>query len=79
MYGERDKGSLSWSLYCEKAGGDRRFPRVGAVDAILTFEELEQWLEEEQIVLEECEDLPVANPDCGVNRLYPVSGGVLQS
>lgn len=25
------------------------------------------------------EDLPMANPDCGVNRLYPVSGGVLQS
>ena len=57
--------------------GDSRV--FGAVDAILTFEELEQWLEEEQIVLEECEDLPMANPDCGVNRLYPVGGGVLQS
>lgn len=79
MYGEQTKVVFLGPCIAKKqeAMGDSRV--FGAVDAILTFEELEQWLEEEQIVLEECEDLPMANPDCGVNRLYPVSGGVLQS
>ena len=79
IYGEQTKVVFLGPCIAKKqeAVGDSRV--FGAVDAILTFEELEQWLAKEQIVLEECEDLPMANPDCGVNRLYPVSGGVLQS
>lgn len=61
----------------QEAAGDARVE--GAIDAILTFEELAIWLEEAGIDLKKCEDLPMANPDPKINRLYPVSGGVIQS
>lgn len=60
----------------EAIGDDRVF---GAVDAILTFEELADWFHEEGIDLHTCEDKPMGNPDPKINRLYPVSGGVIQS
>ncbi|MDD3402991.1 MAG: [Fe-Fe] hydrogenase large subunit C-terminal domain-containing protein [Hespellia sp.] len=61
----------------QEAIGDERVE--GAIDAILTFEELAIWLEEAGIRLTECEDAKMANPDPKINRLYPVSGGVIQS
>ena len=61
----------------QEAIGDRRVS--GAVDAILTFEELAVWLKEAGIDLHACEDMPMGNPDPRINRLYPVSGGVIQS
>ena len=61
----------------QEAIGDERV--FGAVDAILTFEELADWLREEGIDLRACEDKPMGNPDPKINRLYPVSGGVIQS
>ena len=60
----------------EAIGDDRVF---GAVDAILTFEELADWFHEEGIDLHACEGKPMGNPDPKINRLYPVSGGVIQS
>ena len=61
----------------QEAIGDQRVS--GAVDAILTFEELAVWLNEAGIDLHSCEDKPMGNPDPRINRLYPVSGGVIQS
>lgn len=61
----------------QEAIGDERV--FGAIDAILTFEELALWFREEGIRLKECEDKPMGNPDPKINRLYPVSGGVVQS
>ena len=61
----------------QEAEGDDRV--TGAVDAILTFEELALWLKEEGIDLRFCEEKPMGNPDPRINRLYPVSGGVIQS
>ena len=61
----------------QEAIGDERVS--GAVDAILTFEELAVWLNEAGIDLHACEDKPMGNPDPKINRLYPVSGGVIQS
>lgn len=52
---------------------------VGAIDAVINFKEFEQWLEEEGIVLTELEDTPLDNPNPLVNRLYPISSGVLSS
>ena len=52
---------------------------VGAIDAVINFTEFEQWLEEEQIILTELEDTPLDNPNPLVNRLYPISSGVLSS
>ncbi len=61
----------------QEAIGDERVR--GAIDAILTFEELAFWLKESGIDLHFCEDKPMGNPDPKINRLYPVSGGVIQS
>lgn len=61
----------------EEAIGDERVR--GAIDAILTFEEITRWWEAEGIDIHQCEDLPVGNPSPKVNQLYPVSGGVIQS
>ena len=61
----------------QEAIGDKRVR--GAIDAILTFEELALWLKESGIDLHSCEDKPMGNPDPKINRLYPVSGGVIQS
>lgn len=47
----------------------------GVVDAVLTFEELSQWLREEQIVLkEELDDTPESNA-----RFFPIAGGILRT
>jgi len=50
----------------------------GYIDAVLNFNDIERWLEDEEIDIEDCEDMPfVKNPR--VNRLYPVSNGVVSS
>lgn len=61
----------------QEAVGDERV--AGAIDAILTFEELAVWLRDEGIRIRDCEEKPMGNPDPRINRLYPVSGGVIQS
>lgn len=52
---------------------------VGYIDAVINFPEVEQWLKEENINVMEQEDTPPHNPDPMVNRLYPISSGVLSS
>lgn len=61
----------------EEAIGDERVS--GAVDAILTFEEIVKWWQAEGIEVDKCENLPFGNPSPKVNQLYPVSGGIIQS
>ena len=61
----------------QEAIGDERV--FGAIDAILTFEELAIWLEEAGINIHQCEEKAMGNPDPRINRLYPVSGGIVQS
>ncbi|MEG1902315.1 MAG: [Fe-Fe] hydrogenase large subunit C-terminal domain-containing protein [Clostridium sp.] len=50
-----------------------------AIDAVLNFHDIRLWLEEEHIQIKECEDRPTTHPDAKVNRLYPVTGGVISS
>lgn len=47
----------------------------GITDCVLTYEELSQWLAEENISPEVCEDESVG----GKTRLFPVTGGILDS
>lgn len=61
----------------EEAVGDKRV--IGAVDAILTFEEITKWWASEGIDVNACEDRPLGNPDPRVNKLYPVGGGIVKS
>ena len=60
-----------------EALGDNR--TCGYIDAVLTFRELELWLAEEGIVLSELAHLAPDNANPEVNRLYPISSGVLSS
>lgn len=51
----------------------------GYIDAVLNFNDISSWLQEEDIVIEDCEDLPFQIMDPKVNRLYPVTNGVVNS
>ena len=78
----------------KKLGGDTRVVFVGpciakrkeaedprhadAVDAVISFHELNGWLQDENIRIAECESDPFPF-DPAVNRIYPVTGGVLSS
>lgn len=61
----------------EEAIGDERVR--GAIDAILTFEELGKWFEQEGIDVFACGEKPMGNPNPKINKIYPVSGGVIKS
>ena len=61
----------------QEAEGDERV--AFAVDAVLTFEELLEWMAQEEMEMAQCPDLPMDNPNPMVNRLYPVEGGILAS
>ncbi len=61
----------------EEAVGDARV--AGAINAILTFEEIIKWWKQAGIDVCKCEEKPMGNPDPGVNQLYPSSGGVITS
>lgn len=49
------------------------------IDAVLNFNDIQNWLKEEDIVIEECEDEPFDLVDPKVNRLYPVTNGVVSA
>ncbi len=51
----------------------------GYIDAVLNFNDISLWLQEEDIVIEDCEDIPFVHMDPRVNRLYPVTNGVVNS
>lgn len=55
-------------------------PRIaGCIDAVLNFNDIRTWLEEENISLEECENNLFKHLNPEVNRLYPVTSGVISS
>ena len=61
----------------EEAIGDERVQ--GAIDAILTFEEIVKWWKAQGIDVHQCQNLPMGNPSPKVNQLYPISGGIIKS
>ena len=60
-----------------EAEGDTR--TKGYIDAVITLQEFKKWLQEENININTLSDTPPDNPDPCVNRLYPISSGVLSS
>lgn len=50
-----------------------------SIDAVLNFNDVRTWLHEEHISIEECEDKPFNHLDPEINRLYPVTSGVIIS
>lgn len=51
----------------------------GYVDAVIHFSEIEKWMKEENILIKDCTPIPPANKDPKVNRLYPISSGIISS
>ena len=51
----------------------------GCVDAVIEFNELQKWMEEEGIDLKHCESRPFANQDPMVNQLYPITNGIIRA
>jgi len=49
------------------------------IDAVLNFTEIQHWFRDQNIVVEECRDEPFDRIDPKVNRLYPVTNGVVNS
>ena len=49
------------------------------IDAVLNFNDINRWLKDAQIDIETCEDTPFKQLDPKVNRLYPVTNGVVNS
>ncbi len=56
-----------------------RAENEGAVDCVLTFEELEEWLEEEGIILANCEESRFDESPEGDARSYPLLGGSIRA
>lgn len=52
---------------------------MGSIDAVLTFEELNQWLAAESIDISSLEPQTISSIPTSLGRQYPVSGGVLDS
>lgn len=50
-----------------------------SIDAVLNFNDIRRWLEEEHISVENCGEQPFKHLDPKVNQLYPVTSGVISS
>lgn len=79
IYGEETKVVFLGPCIAKKeeAIGDERVS--GAIDAILTFEEIVKWWKAEGIEVSACENIPMGNPEPCVNKLYPISGGIVKA
>ena len=49
------------------------------IDAVLTFDELHEWFEEEHVTIDDCAPGAFDSDDCDVARFYPLAGGVAKS
>jgi len=52
---------------------------AGMIDAVLTFEELAEWLESRSIRLDSLEESGFDEKPVGPSRLYPLAGGMLRT
>lgn len=79
IYGSSTRAVFLGPCIAKKEEAEEDVRTRGYVDAVITFEELEQWLDSENICLSQCECGRMDNPDPKVNRLYPVQNGVITS
>ncbi len=79
LYGQNTKVVFVGPCIAKKkeAEGDDR--TTGFIDAVLNFAEIEDWMAQRGIVISKCEEKQPANPDPKINRLYPVTKGVVSS
>ncbi|MBO5196922.1 MAG: 4Fe-4S binding protein [Lachnospiraceae bacterium] len=79
MYGNDVKVVFLGPCIAKKREAESDERTKGYIDAVINFKELEVWLKEEGIDLFSLPDTPPQNPSPEVNRLYPISSGVLSS
>lgn len=51
----------------------------GIISNVINFDDVREWLDEEKIDVMQCEDLPFEKFDPKVNRLYPITNGIITS
>ena len=49
------------------------------IDAVLTFDEVANWLEKEGIDVSSLEESPFEDAEPGINRMYPITDGIIAS
>lgn len=52
---------------------------AGVIDAVLTFTELKEMLEEQNIIVNECEESDFDGPHAMMGKAYPLAGGLLKT
>lgn len=52
---------------------------AGSIDSVLNFNDIRQWMKEEGIEPEQCADRPFPRLEPKVNKLYPITSGVISS
>lgn len=79
MLGEDTKVVFVGPCVAKKMEAEADKRTRGCVDAVIEFNELIRWFEEEGIDLKQCEPKPFANQDPMVNQLYPVTNGIIRA
>ncbi len=79
LYGPETKVVFLGPCIAKKEEAEFDIRTRGYIDAVINFEELEQWLADAHIDIRSCDVKKMANPDPKVNRLYPVQNGVITS
>lgn len=77
-YGIDTKVVFIGPCIAKKKEAERRENR-GYIDAVLTYKELERWLNEEEIKLDRLEASGFDNSPLGYSTLFPISGGLFQT
>jgi iron only hydrogenase large subunit-like protein/uncharacterized Fe-S cluster-containing protein len=78
-FGDQVKTVFLGPCIAKKREAESDSRTLGYIDAVINFTEIEQWLADEHIDILEQEDTAPHNPNPMVNRLYPISSGVLSS
>lgn len=75
-----DESAVVFIGPCIAKKGEAERPEVmGAVDAVLTFEELNEWLAEANIELKRCEESGFDEMPIPVATLFPLVGGLIKT
>lgn len=75
-YGDQARIVFAGPCIAEKKE-TRPIRKEGCLDAVLTFEEMRRWMEEEGIQITACEPEEFDELHLGANLRYPISGGLL--
>lgn len=79
MYGDDVKIVFLGPCIAKKREALNDVRTSGYIDAVIYFSEVEKWMEEANIQIKGCKPVPPNNPDPMVNRLYPISSGIISS